>query len=285
MSFARASHVLHLSQPSVTARIQCLEQEIGKTLFIRNKRIIQLTKEGEAFLPYALKMLEIESEAKEKLLSMNKTLQGKVTIGATALWSVYILPSILGDILREYPSVEIKVLTGNSAQITEMLLQNQVDLGFISSKIINQEEVQETIIAECELSLICSSEHDFASRTIDIDEMLKVPMVTYQQRSDAWAFIRRIYSEYNTKPNVVMELNQIEAAKQMVNCSSFVCILPTVSVKKELERGQLIKVKVNNLPPIIETLTMISLKQKESYQVIKLIMDRLKKTINQKRFE
>ena len=283
MSFAQASHVLHLSQPSVTARIQSLEQELGKTLFIRSKRTIQLTKEGEAFLSYALELLEIENEAKEKLYSLNKILEGKVTIGATALWSVYILPSILGDILRKYPGIEVKVLTGNTVQITEMLNQNQVDIGLVSSK-VKKQDVREHRLSECELVVVCGPEHDFATRSIEVEEMLRAPMVTYQQKSDAWTQIRKIYSEYGTVPNVVMELNQIEAAKQMVSCSPCVCILPTISVEKELDKGLLTKVEVKNLPPIIEKLNMISLERKESYQAIKLLMDIIQRKIRSKRY-
>ncbi|WP_017727779.1 LysR family transcriptional regulator [Halalkalibacterium ligniniphilum] len=282
MSFAQASHVLHLSQPSVTARIQSLEQELGKSLFIRSKRSIQLTKEGEVFLPYALELLEIESEAKEKLYSLTDTLEGKVSIGATALWSVYILPSILGDILKKYPGIEVKVLTGNTVQISEMLTQNQVDIGLVSSK-VKKQGVCEHRLSEYELAVVCSPEHSFASRVIEVDELLRAPMVTYQQKSDAWTKIRKIYSEFGATPNVVMELNQIEAAKQMVSSSPCICILPIISVEKELEKGLLKKVEVNNLPPIIEKLSMISLEKKESYQVIKILMDIIQRKIRSKR--
>lgn len=278
MSFAQASHFLHLSQPSVTARIQTLEQELGKSLFVRGKRAIKMTKEGEAFLPYALKMLEIESIAKEKLSSLNVTLEGKVTIGATALWSVYILPAILGNILRNYPGIELKMMTGNTVQITEMLMQDQIDIGLVSSK-VKRQGVNQYSLSSYELSVVCSPEHSFSDRKVDMAELLKAPMVTYQQKSDAWTQIRKIYSELSATPNVVMELNQIEAAKQMVRYSPFICILPTISVQEEFEKGLLKKVEVRNFPPIKENLSIISLERKESYQIVALVINLLKETI------
>jgi DNA-binding transcriptional LysR family regulator len=283
MSFAQASHILHLSQPSVTARIQTLEQELGKSLFVRSKRAIKLTKEGEAFLPYALKMLEIESVVKEKLSSLNETLEGKVTIGATALWSVYILPAILGDLLRNYPGIELKMMTGNTVQITEMLMQDQIDIGLVSSK-VKKQEVKQYSLAACELSVVCSPEHSFADRKVNMAELLKAPMVTYQQKSDAWTQIRKVYSEFSATPNIAMELNQIEAAKQMVSYSPFICILPTISIEEELDKGLLKKVEVINFPPIIENLSMISLERKESYQVVTLLMDLLKEKIGNQEY-
>ncbi|OMP68437.1 LysR family transcriptional regulator [Domibacillus epiphyticus] len=283
MSFAQASHILQLSQPSVTARIQTLEQELGKSLFVRSKRAIKLTKEGEAFLPYALKLMEIESVVKEKLSSLNEKMEGKVTIGATALWSVYVLPAILGNILKNYPGIELKMMTGNSVQITEMLLQDQIDIGLVSSK-VKKPEVKQYHLSACELSVVCSPEHSFADREVDMAELIKAPMVTYQQKSDAWAQIRKIFSEFNVTPNIAMELNQIEAAKQMVSYSPFICILPTISIEEELDKGLLKKVEIRNLPPIIENLSMISLERKESYQVVALIMNFLKRKIGNQEY-
>jgi DNA-binding transcriptional LysR family regulator len=277
LSFAQASHILHLSQPSVTARIQTLETELGKSLFIRNRRNIQLTKEGETFLPFALQLLEIQSEAEEKLKRMNKTLEGKVSIGATALWSVYILPTILGEILRKYPGVEFKVMTGNTIQITEMLFQNQVDIGLVSSG-VKKQQVRENHLSENELILVCGPKHPFSKKKeIRIEEMLKAPMVTYQQSTDAWKQIKKIYAQFNSVPNVVMELNQIEAAKEMVAASSCVCFMPTISIKKELLEGQLVEVNVKKLPSIKQKMSMIYLEKKESYPLIELVMETLKK--------
>ncbi|KAA9022244.1 LysR family transcriptional regulator [Niallia endozanthoxylica] len=283
MSFAETAHFLHLSQPSVTSRIQTLEQELGKSLFIRSKRAIKLTKEGEAFLPYALKLLEIESIVKDKLSSLNVTLEGKVTIGATALWSVYILPAILGNILKNYPGIELQMLTGNTVQITQMLMQDQIDIGLVSSK-VKKQEVKQYSLSSYELSVVCSPDHSFAERKVDMKELLKAPMVTYQQKSDAWSQIRKIYSEHGATLNVVMELNQIEAAKQMVRYSSFICILPTISIKEELEKGLLKKVEVTDFPPIKENLSIITLERKESYQIVALLMDHLKETIGNQEY-
>ncbi len=219
LSFAKASRLLHLSQPSVTARIQALETELGKTLFIRKHRGIHLSKEGEAFIHYALQMLELEKVAQDKLKSLNDTLQGKIVIGATATCSVYMLPKILSGIMHKNPQVEFKVVTGSTVQITDMLLQNQIDLGMVASD-AKKKQIKQEYLTSCNYVLVCSPNHPQANREeVSMEEIIPLPLVTHEQNSDAWKKIKKLYAQYDAVPNVVMELNQIDAAKAMVHAS------------------------------------------------------------------
>ncbi|MHC2182027.1 DNA-binding transcriptional LysR family regulator, partial [Paenibacillus sp. PvR052] len=156
LSFAKAAQILHLSQPSVTARIQALESELGKSLFIRQHRGIQLSKEGEAFYSFALQMLEIEKAAEEKLKSLNNELQGKIIIGATATCSVYLLPEILAKLWQKHPQIEFQVVTGNTSHITEMLMQNQVDLGMVSSD-VKKKQIKQINLCLHDFDLVCGA--------------------------------------------------------------------------------------------------------------------------------
>lgn len=276
LSFARAAHALHLSQPSVTARIQALEAELGKQLFIRKHRGIQLSREGEAFLPFAHQMIEIQTSAEEKLKSLNHMMEGKVAIGATAVWSVYVLPGILGNILKTYPGIEFKVVTGNTVQITEMLMQNQADIGLVSSD-VKKKQAKQIYLNEYDYALVCSPHHSFAiKKEISIEELIHAPLVTYEQRSDAWKNIRKMYAQYDAVPNVVMELNQIEAAKAMVSASLCVSLFPEISVRRELAEGRLVRVHVNELASIKQKLSLIYLGKKESYPLIDLLLQTFK---------
>lgn len=72
-SFVKASEELHLAQPSVSSRIQSLENELGYSLFIRNRKSVELSPEGQAFLPYAHKMIKTADDAKKTLVSMSNS--------------------------------------------------------------------------------------------------------------------------------------------------------------------------------------------------------------------
>ena len=57
-SFRRAADALYLSQPSVSARVQTLEDEVGVALFHRTARGVRLTEMGQVFLPFAQRSME-----------------------------------------------------------------------------------------------------------------------------------------------------------------------------------------------------------------------------------
>lgn len=73
-SFNKAAEALFLSQPSVTARIQTLERELGCKLFDRQSKQTVLTEDGRKFLPYAEQMLQVLQKGKQKLQQRKKPL-------------------------------------------------------------------------------------------------------------------------------------------------------------------------------------------------------------------
>ncbi len=277
LSFAKAASTLHLSQPTVTARIQSLEAELGKTLFIRQHRSVHLTVEGQAFIPFAMQLLAIEKAAHEKLKSLNEVLEGKVVIGATATCSSYILPEILSDLYRTHPQIEFKVVTGKTSEITELLLQNMVDLGMVSSN-VKTKQVKQMNLCCYNYDLVCSPDHPLTQkREVGFTDILEMPLVTFEQNSDAWKKIKKLYAQFDSVPNVVMELNQIEAAKAMVSASLCLSLFPNISVRRELEEERLIKIRVREFEAIKQYYSIIYMEKKESYPLIHFILNRLSK--------
>lgn len=271
LSFVHTARELHLSQPSVSARIQGLEEELGVSLFIRNGRSLQLSKEGEAFLPWAVQMLELSAEAANQMKKLHRKLEGKLTVGATPLWCVHILPRVLSEIRKRHPAVEFRVLNGNTAEITDRILANQVEIGLVGSKIAKPQIRQEKGL-ESDLLMVCHPGHRFArKREISMEELIAEPLTTYQQASDTWKQVERVFAEHHGAPNIAMELNQIGAAKEMVITGSCVGLMPRISVARELDEGQLVAVPVPALGHIKTVMYVAYLAQKETYLLVQLV--------------
>src|SRR6266542_4586380 len=94
-SFSKAAEVLFLTQPSVTARIQSLEKELGEELFERSGRSVRLTDAGNTFLVYAQRALKDVQEGRDALEALRKTEVGSLRIGSALTISAYVLPKIL----------------------------------------------------------------------------------------------------------------------------------------------------------------------------------------------
>jgi DNA-binding transcriptional LysR family regulator len=128
-SFTRAAAALFLTQPSVTARIQALEQEIGRPLFERRGRAVRLTEAGEALMPYAVRAIELLQEGGEAAREAEG--HGSVHIGATVSAATAILPDLVEAFRRDRAEARIVVRYGHSNEVMELLRDGLVDVGFI----------------------------------------------------------------------------------------------------------------------------------------------------------
>lgn len=129
-SFNKAAEVLFLSQPSVTARIQSLERELGCKLFDRLGKQIVLTEEGRKFLPYAQQVLQVIQKGKQKIQQRRST-PDALRLGSTVSVSNYVIPDFLPKIKEAYPEINIKLTTATTDQLIAKLLGQEIDLAFV----------------------------------------------------------------------------------------------------------------------------------------------------------
>ncbi|MDR5684213.1 MAG: LysR family transcriptional regulator [Armatimonadota bacterium] len=128
-SFTRAAAALFLTQPSVTARIQALEQEIGRPLFERRGRTVRLTEAGEALMPYAVRAIELLQEGSEAAREAEG--HGSVLVGATVSAATALLPDLVEAFRRRRAGARIVVRYGHSNEVLELLRDGLVDVGFV----------------------------------------------------------------------------------------------------------------------------------------------------------
>ena len=107
-NFTRAAESLGYSQAAVTAQIKQLEHELGAPLFDRIGKRINLTRAGEAFLPYAFRLLKAEDEAIACIREQGD-LSGTLRIGTTSSLSIGALPQAAIDFIKEHPNVNIVI--------------------------------------------------------------------------------------------------------------------------------------------------------------------------------
>ncbi|AJY76947.1 LysR family transcriptional regulator [Paenibacillus beijingensis] len=126
-NFTKAAEHLHISQSAVTARIKALESSIGKVLFLRDNRNVNLTPSGIAFLPYAERMLRLFEESK---VTLSEDLENYIILsGPGSVWHYYYLQHIL-SFRRNHPKVAIKFLSyvDPSYMVRDLLLDGIVQV-------------------------------------------------------------------------------------------------------------------------------------------------------------
>ena len=130
-NFTRAASVLLSSQPSVTRSMQNLESELGCRLFIRSRRGVTLTPEGETLYHYVAPAYERILRGEEELNMSLGLHGGSVSVGATETALHCLLLDKLALYQKEYPDVKLRISNGVTTQVLSNLKEGRTDIAVV----------------------------------------------------------------------------------------------------------------------------------------------------------
>jgi len=274
-SFSRAAEALQLTQPSITARIQALERELGEKMFERGGRSVRLTDAGTILLPYAERILQMVREAKESVEEVRSVQAGRLRLGSALTISTYVLPRILRTFHSRYPGVEVMVHTGRSEQVLNMLLSDEVQVGLAHSLI--HPDVETVDLYADEVILVANPDHPFAAnRQATIEEVGSQPVILADRGSSYYGLTHGLFRQAGVVPNVAMELDSMEATKRMVEEGLGIALLPRVCLERELKQGLLTEVAITNAPAISRQIALIYRKSRKRVRTVQAFLEVLR---------
>lgn len=106
-NFTVAAKKVSRTQSAISLQVKRLEQELGKSLFIRNNRHVELSADGEIFLSYAKQLLTLQQEVVNRLKHPEEA--GEVRLGTPEDFATAYLPDILGRFAAEHPMIALTV--------------------------------------------------------------------------------------------------------------------------------------------------------------------------------
>jgi DNA-binding transcriptional LysR family regulator len=248
-SVSRAAETLFVTQPALTARIQGLERNLGAALFVRTSRGMKLTEAGDAFLPYAVRALNTLTDGRMQVNALERGGAGRLTIGAAPAVSTYVLPGLLKRFALSHPRVSVSVRTGHSEEMLDLVLREEVDVGLVRA--LHHRDIVSTPLYEDRLILVVEPDHRFADQgRIRLEEIAGEQLILFDRTSSYHELTNALFRRAGIAPAGVMELDNIDAAKKMVEQGFGVALLPHTSVTDELEAGRLAEVAIRGAEPV-----------------------------------
>ena len=251
-NLSRAAEALFVSQPTLTARLQSLESSLGERLFVRTRRGMRLTEAGETFLPFAEHAVAALADGRERLDELRRGVAGRLVLGAPPTVSTYTLPDLLARFSAAYPKVRLAVKTGTSEEILEMVLHDQVQLGIIRS--LAHQEIESVPLYTDALVLIAGPGHRLArsrtDRRVRLADLAGEVLVLFGRSSSYLEFTTATFRQAGVLTGSVLELDNIEAAKKMVERGLGVSFVPASTVAAELAAGTLTRIELVDAAPV-----------------------------------
>ncbi len=253
----RAATNLFVTQPALTARLQSLERELGQPLFVRTRRGMVLTDSGRTFLPYAERAIESLRNGAELIGAIGSGTAGELAIGAAPAVSTYVLPVLLDRFVRDHPGIRLLVRTGHSEEIVDMVLRSEVQLGLVRE--LRDQRVTGRPLYADELVLVVDPEHRFAAGDpIPVEDLAGERLIFFDRTSSYYDLTNAMFREAGVSPRGAIELDNIDAAKKMVQQGLGVALLPNTAVSEDVERGLLRRIEITGARPIRRRIMVIS---------------------------
>ena len=252
-SFRRAADALYLSQPSISARVQALEDEVGVALFHRTARGVRLTDMGRTFLPFAQRSMDTLRRGKEVLESVRQTSTGILNIATARVIGTYVLPETLHQFHQLHPDANLHIKVGGSSEVLQMVVNEEVQLGL--ARFMQHPDVDALHLYDEEAVLVVHPEHPFArTGAAAMAQVAQEPLIVYDPGdpgSSYFQFINRVCRDAGVTPKVEMNLDSVEAAKNMVQLGLGISFLPRSGVRRELDSGSLSLIALAGTPVVL----------------------------------
>jgi len=260
LSYTRAAHELHLTQPAVSQQLKLLESQVGLPLFEHMGRSIHLTAAGEELLPYAHQAIELLREAGESLAAMRGLKRGVLKLGAVST-AKYFTPSLLRAFTPAFPEITIKFSVGNREEVIQQLAGNEIDL-VIMGRPPRELDTEAAAFAKHPLVIIAAPDHPLArKRRIQLRQLASENFLIREQGSGTRASMERVFRDRGATFRVSMEVSSNETIKQAVMAGMGISFISMHTIGLELKAGKLIALDIVG-GPIMRDWYVIHLRDK-----------------------
>jgi DNA-binding transcriptional LysR family regulator len=227
-SMTRGAEKIHLSPGAVSLQLHNLAEELHTELFVRSgKRLIPT--------PAALRLAERAKEVVRMMGHIQQEFENDMdkdirpfhfATGVTTL--IHQLGGPLRQLRKRYPKAEIRVTVGVTEEMVAGLLDRRFDLALISLP-VSEAKVRLIPLFDEELLIVRPSANKVGNGHIGslrATELANVPFLLYPKRSNVRLVIDRFFSEIGVTPHVLMEADDTEAIKRLVESGFGYSILP-----------------------------------------------------------
>ncbi|MEM6431449.1 MAG: LysR family transcriptional regulator [Deinococcota bacterium] len=260
-SFSKAAFALGISQPTVSARVQMLEQHLGSPLFQRGRRV-SLTEQGERFLPFARRAIASLQDGRDAAQLSASGVQGRLQVGILHSLASALVGPAMRHFAEAHPDVECVLPDGKHWDILEFLYDGVIELGFVCWPCL------EPLLADLTPVLhLREPVHLFTSPEHPLTQLGRVQTEDVIAHSKPLILLRW----WQVTPRHLARLCSRAGAADLCSASALHLVkygqgagfFNQMVVQEELEAGTISRVPVADLPPTYRDTALVHLSRRK----------------------
>jgi DNA-binding transcriptional LysR family regulator len=264
-SFSRAARELRLTQPAVSMQVRQLEQELGLPLLERVGKRTYTTKAGELLLAHAGRAMQELERGLALVQQLRGIVAGRIRLGTSASFSIYLLPSALRRFRARYPQTELVVVTGNAPEITRAVVANELDVGIVSLPVRERELVVAALHRD-ELVAIGPPRRRWPRPRATPADLAREPLILFERGATLRRLIDNWFQRGDAAPALPMELGNTEAIKKLVESGLGLSVTSWFAAKADVRARRLSAVKL--APPLFRQIGIVLRRDKPKTPVL-----------------
>lgn len=232
-TISKAAKYLHITQPTLSRQLKELEDEIGKTLFIRGNRKITLTDEGILLRKRAEEILTLVEKTEADLMADSDRISGEITIGGGETQGMRYVIKVIDRINKRYPDIRFHLYSGNATDVMERIDKGLIEFGLVIGDVDLSKYDSMTIPYKDTWGLLMKDDDILSKKeSITIDDLKGIPLIVSHQ-VDIQSLFNHLFHEDSTDLNIRATYNLVYNASLMVEegCGYCLCLEGLVDTK------------------------------------------------------
>lgn len=239
----KAAESLYVSQSSLSQYLSRLEQEIGATLFYRQKGNLSLTPAGTIYHDYAQQILKLEEEMLKKIES--STGSQHIRVGVNSVWANLLVTAITPQFHLRYPGTAIEMFDENHKSLKKYISDGTIDIAVIATDNLDNQPGYCKVLRMEEIVFAVSNQNPWLQQYPNLTPILTMGdlmryfgqenFILTKSNSSFRPMVNQVLAAHNFHPNIICEVSNMNTVRNMVLHNIGVAFIPESIIDRSLD--------------------------------------------------
>jgi len=279
--FATAAEKCFITQPTLSMQIKKLEEYLDITIFDRSKQPIIPTDVGLNIIEQARIILSETKKVDEIIKEHKNTIEGNLKIGIIPTLAPFLLPMLIGDYIRKYPSIKVEVEEMVSEEIVKSLKKDKIDVGIFVTP-AKDDKIRERHLFYEEMMIYAHKDHPLLKQPIVEVKDIATPEIW--MLSDGHCFRNQVINlcelhdlQHQELP-FEFESNSLETLMKIVDREGGFTLIPELATQYMPDEKLKQVKKFTNIHPLREV-SLVYSRHYTKNRLLDLLADQIKNII------